>query len=152
MTLLSLAEMPFRQEGGQYTAIVRDISTDSMSRGIFIQSRWVFRTFQKLINQTDLQGEVSVFRGHVLDTIEKESLKCDLLVVGKSGTNPVTRHRLGSTTRALIQMSQKSLLLVEEKNRLDNPIIVQFNIHQPVESAWKQPEICLTQAKTCSCC
>lgn len=126
-TLLSIAEMPFRQEVGQYTAIVRDISTDSLARGILIQSRWVVRTFHKIVNQTDLQGDISVLRGHVIDTIINEAMTCDLLIVGKSGTNPVAKYKLGSTTRALIQKSQKSLLLVEEKTRLGFPMIVLFD-------------------------
>lgn len=126
-TLLSLAEMPFRQEVGEYTAIVRDISFDGMTRSIFVQSRWVIRTFRKLINQSDLQGDISVLRGNVRETIEKESEKCDLLIIGKTGTNPLGMRRLGSTAKALIRSQQKALLLVEEENRLGYPMIVFYD-------------------------
>ena len=126
-TLLSLAEMPFRQEVGEYTAIVRDISFDGMTRSIFVQSRWVIRTFRKLINQSDLQGDIAVLRGNVRETIEKESEKCDLLIIGKTGTNPLGLRRLGSTAKALIRSQQKSLLLVEEENQLGYPMIVFYD-------------------------
>ena len=127
ITLLSLAEMPFRQEVGEYSAIVREISTDGMTRGIFVQSKWVIRTFRKLINQTDLKGDIAVLRGNVLEIIEKESEKCDLLIIGKTGTNPLGLRRLGSTTKALIRKQQKSLLLVEEGNRLGYPMFVFYD-------------------------
>jgi len=126
-TLLSLAEMPFRQEVGEYSAIVREISTDGMTRGIFVQSRWVIRTFQKLINQTDLSGDFAILRGKVSETIDRESEECDLLILGKTGTNPLLKRRLGSTTKVLIRRQRKSLLLVEEDNRLGYPMIVLYD-------------------------
>jgi len=91
------------------------------------QSRWFIRTFQKLVNQTDLQTEISVLQGHVIATIINKAMECDLLIVGKSGPNLVAKYILVSTTRALIQKSQKSLLLVEEENRLGYPMFVLFD-------------------------
>lgn len=126
LTLLSLAEMPFRQEVGEYSAIIREISSDGMTHGIFVQSRRVIRIFRKLINQTDLIGEIAVLRGNVNKTIKQESKECDLLILGKSGTNPLTKNRLGSTTRAMIRDQKKTLLLVEEHNQLGSPIIVLY--------------------------
>lgn len=127
ITLLNLAEMPFRQEVGEYSATLREISTDGITRGIIVQSRWVIRAFQKLINQTNLKGDFSIQRGKVLEIIEKESENCDLLVIGKAGTNTLKSQKLGSTTQALISKGQKSLLLVEEDNSLGYPMIVHFD-------------------------
>ncbi len=127
ITLLSLAEMPFRQEVGEYSAIVREISTDGITRGIFVQSRWVIRTFRKLINQTELSGDIAILRGKVSETIDHASEECDLLILGKSGTNLILRHRLGSTTKALIRKHKRPLLLVEEGNRLGYPMIVLYD-------------------------
>ncbi len=127
VTLLSLAEMPFRQEVGEYSAIVREISHDGMTRSIFVQSRWVVRTFHRLINQTDLQGNISILRGDVFETIDREAENCDLLIIGKTGTSPIGYHRLGSTARAFIQKGQKPLLLVEEDNRLGYPMILLYD-------------------------
>jgi len=128
--LLSLAEMPFRQEVGEYSAIIREISTDEITRGILVQSRWVVHTFQKLINQTDLSGDIAVLRGRVSETIDSESEECDLLILGKSGTNPIIKRRLGSTAKALVRRQRKSLLLVEEENRLGYPMIVLYDDSQ----------------------
>jgi len=130
ITLLRLAEMPFSQEVGEYSAIVREISTDGMTRGIFVQSRWVIRTFRKLINQTNLSGDFAILRGNVNETIDRESEECDLLILGKSGTNPILRRRLGSTTKALVRKRKKPLLLVEEDNRLGHPMIVLYDSSQ----------------------
>ncbi len=127
ITVLNLAEMPFHQEVGQYSATVREISTDGITRGIFVQSRWVIRTFHRLINQTNLKGDFSILRGKVPETIEKEAEKCDLLIIGKSGTNTLRSQKLGSTARILIDKGQKSLLLVEEDNRLGYPMIVFYD-------------------------
>jgi nucleotide-binding universal stress UspA family protein len=127
ITLLDLAEMPFHQEVGEYSAIVREISTDGITRGILVQSRWVVRTFHKLINQTNLNGDFSILRGKVLETIEKVAEECDLLIIGKAGTNTLRTQKLGSTARSLINKGEKSLLLVEENNRLGYPMIVFFD-------------------------
>jgi nucleotide-binding universal stress UspA family protein len=127
ITLLSLTEMPFRQEVGQYSAIVREISTDGITQGIFVQSQWVIHTFHKLINQTNLKSDFSILRGKVSEVIKKEAEDCDLLIIGKAGTNTMKKQKLGSTARALIQKGQKTLLLVEENNRLGYPLIVFFD-------------------------
>lgn len=126
-TLLDLARMPFGQEVGGYTATVHEISHQKITHSIAIQSRSVVRTFHRIINQTMLQGSISVRRGKVLETIHKESETCDLLVVGKAGTNPVLRRRLGSTAQGLIEKQSKSLLLIEEENRLGYPLIAFFD-------------------------
>lgn len=124
--LLNLAEMPFQQEVGEYTAIVRELSSDGLSRGLVIQSRWVSRSFQKLINQTDLQADFAIHRGDIIESIDKESQNCDLIIIGKTGTSPLGKPRLGSTARALIQNHKKPLLLVEESNRLGYPMILLY--------------------------
>lgn len=124
--LLNLAEMPFQQEVGEYTAIVRELSSDGLSRGLVIQSRWVSRSFQKLIDQTDLQADFAIHRGDIIESIDKESQNCDLIIIGKTGTSPLGKPRLGSTARALIQNHKKPLLLVEESNRLGHPMILLY--------------------------
>jgi nucleotide-binding universal stress UspA family protein len=127
ITLLSLAEMPFRQEVGEYSAIVREISTDGITRGILVQGRWVIQTFRKLVNQTEINGDFAILRGKVSEIIARESKECDLLVLGKSGTNSLLRRRLGSTARTMIRRHKKPLLLVEEDNRLGYPLIVLYD-------------------------
>lgn len=127
ITLLSLAEMGFRQEVGEYSATVRDISKDGMTRAIFVQSRWIIRTFQKMINQTNLTGDFAILRGKVSETIERESEQCDLLILGKSGTNPLHSRHLGSTAKAIIRNQKKPLLLVEEDNILGHPMILLYH-------------------------
>ena len=130
-TLFGLAKMPFRQEVGDYSAIVREISSDDMSRGILVQSRWVIRTFKRLINQTDLSGNFTVLRGKVSKIIGDELENCDLLVMGKSGTNTMLKGRLGSTTKAIFRKQMKPMLLVEEGNQLGFPMIVLFENTNP---------------------
>jgi len=130
ITLLNLAEMPFHQEVGEYSATVREISSDGISRGIFVQSKWVIRTFQKLINRTNLRSDFVIRRGKVNDIISRESEECDILILGKSGTNPLGYRQLGSTAKALIQKGQKNLLLVEDGNEINQPLIVLYD-HSP---------------------
>jgi nucleotide-binding universal stress UspA family protein len=126
INLLNLTKMPFHQEVREYTATVREISTDGLSREISVQSRWVTRNFQKTINQTDVNANFVVLRGNIYEMVNKESQACDLVVIGKSGTHPLGRHRLGSTAKALIKHHQKPLLLIEENTQLGYPIILVY--------------------------
>jgi len=130
IALLNLAEMPFRQEVGEYTAIVRNISADGMTRSIFVQSKRINRTFQKLIHNSELMGEFSVLRGEVSESILKASEECDLLILGKSGTNPLRKKRLGSTAQALSKDPKIPILLVEEENLIDTPLTVIYESSQ----------------------
>lgn len=125
-TLLRLAEMPFCQEVGEYTAIVREISMAGLSRGIIVQSRWVIQSFRNIINKTDLDADIFIRRGNVNETIFKESQQSDLIVIGRSGTNPLSGRRLGSTAMALIKNHTKPLLLLEENSHLGYPKLVFF--------------------------
>jgi len=127
IVLLGLAEMPFPQEVGDYSAIVREISIDNLTRGISVQSKWVTTTFQKLINRSQLDGDITILRGKVIDIIMQESQDCDLLIIGKSGKNTLGKRRLGSTTNALIQRNEKSILLIEEGNQIGYPLIALYD-------------------------
>ena len=139
-TLLRLAEMPFCQEVGEYTAIVRELSSNGLSQGMVVQSRWVLRSFRNVINQTDLRAEMAILRGNINESIDTESQTCDLIIIGKTGTNPLGRPRLGSTAKALVKNHTKPLLLVEENNRLGYPMIV-FYENSPLG------KICLETAR-----
>lgn len=124
--LLNLAETQFLYEVGEYTAISRRMTVDGLTHGMIAQSRWITRTFRKLINQTGVEGDFVVLHGNVDEVINKESEKCDLLVIGKSGTHPLKKRRLGSTAKSLIQRGKKSILLVEEDTNLGYPMFVLF--------------------------
>ncbi len=135
--LLSLAETQFLQEVGEYTAISRKISLEKLTHGMSVQARWINRAFRNLINQTGLDGDFLVLHGNVCEVIEQESESCDLLVFGKSGTHPTRRPRLGSTAKALINSSKKSLLLVEEDTQLGYPM---FALFEDSPLGWKSLE------------
>ena len=126
-TLLKLAELPFHQEVGEYTASIREISSEGLTRGIFVQSQWIIKSFRRLVHQTDLNGDFIVLRGDVSEIINGECHECDLVVIGKSGKNILGASRLGSTARKMIQCHQIPLLLVEENNQLGAPIILLFD-------------------------
>jgi len=125
--LLNLANIPFLREVGEYTAITREISSDGITRGMVVQSRWITQTFHKFTNQTGLHGEFEILHGNIFQIIDQEAEKCDLLVIGKSGTNPLGKPRLGSTARLVIKQVKKPLLLVEENDQLGHPIFVLFD-------------------------
>ena len=124
--LLSLAETQFFYEVGEYTAVSRRITVDGMTHGMIAQSRWIARAFKKLTSKTGVEAEFLVLHGKVDEVIEKESEKCDLLVIGKSGTHPSSRSWLGSTARAMIKRGKKSILIVEEDANLGYPVFVLF--------------------------
>jgi len=127
ITLLNLSKMPFCQEVGEHTATVRKITTEGVSRGIHVQSRWVIKSFRKITNSTGINAAFVVLRGGVHQMIEQEAQSCDLIVIGKTGTNPLRGRRLGSTAKALIEKHTKPLLLIEEHTHLGYPMIVKYS-------------------------
>ncbi len=124
--LINLAELPFHQEISQYTAQVREITSEGISRSIHLQSRRVIRYFYQMVSLNELDGDFTVLHGDVIRTLENECKTCDLIVMGKLGTKPAGRNKLGSTTKALVKAQSKPLLLVEEQNQLD-PFVVVFD-------------------------
>lgn len=141
VTLLNLAQMDFCQEVGQHTAIIRKMTTDGVSRGINVQSRWVVQSFRRLTKQNGIDAGFIVVRGDVHETIQEESQGCDLIVIGKTGTNPIPGHRLGSTAQALIRNHRIPLMLVEENTRLGFPMLLLYQ-NSPIG------KICLETARS----
>lgn len=127
ISLLNLAKMPFCQEVGEHTATVRKITTDGVSRGIHVQSRWVIKSFRRVTNASGVNAAFVVLRGGVHQMIEQEAQSCDLIVIGKTGTNPLRGRRLGSTAKALIDKHTRPLLLIEEHTSLGYPMIVKYS-------------------------
>ncbi len=122
--VLNLAKLPFGKEVGQYTAIVRKVSSQTLESGMLMQSKWILRAFNRRLKNNSISGQFSILRGSVLEEINQKAKICDLLILGKIGHNDQLGKKFGSTATALINHSTIPILLLEEENEIGFPVIV----------------------------
>lgn len=102
INLLRLAELPFAQEVGQFTAIRRRLDVREVERQIRGQTVRVQRMFEVTTRRTQVRWSFQVTRGTVAREVLRAASEADALVLGRSGWSLVAPGRLGSTARAVL--------------------------------------------------
>ncbi len=125
--LMDLANSPFCTEVGEYTAAVRNISYENLSKGIRVQYKWIGRAFSKLIKAAEIDAKLRIHQGKITETLFDLMQDYDLIVIGKSGTNLMHGQRFGSTARAMMRACQKPILLLEEGNKIGYPTLFLYD-------------------------
>jgi len=125
--LLRLAELPFVQEVGHFSATRRHIVRADLERQIRGQSRRVRRVFAVATQRAHLRWSFRTVRGGVLSEVLAASTEADLLVLGKQGWSLLRRGRLGSTVWGLLPERFGLALIVKKGTRLAAPMAVIYD-------------------------
>ncbi|MFN2227959.1 MAG: universal stress protein [Anaerolineae bacterium] len=102
INLLRLAQLPFAQEVGQFTAIRRQLDVREVERQIRGQTVRVRRMLEVTTRRTRLRWSFEVTRGTVVGEVLRAASDVDALVLGRSGWSLVAPGRMGSTARAVL--------------------------------------------------
>ena len=125
--LLRLADLPFVQEVGHFSATCRHIKRVDLERQIRGQSRRARRVFTLATQRTHLTWSFRTVRGRVLPEVLAASAEADLLVLGKQGWSLYRHGRVGSTVRGLLPERFGLALIVKEGTRLAAPMAVIYD-------------------------
>lgn len=127
INLLRLAEMPFAQEVGQFTAVRRRLDVQEVERQIRGQSVRIRRMFEVTTRRTRVRWSFQVTRGAVADEVLQAASDADALVLGRTGWSLVAPRRMGSTARAILARAPGMALIVPRDSCLGPPIMVLYD-------------------------
>jgi len=120
INLVYLAALPFTHEIGSYTGTVRPLENVDVERQLRTMANAIQRSMNGVV-RTRVRWTFQVRRGAVVDELLAAAQSADLLTIGRSGY--VRRSTLGSTARALVQKSQRPVLLLDENGGFVYPLI-----------------------------
>jgi nucleotide-binding universal stress UspA family protein len=120
INLFHLGAFPYSQEVGSYTGAVRRIENVDVERQLRTMARVIQRTMNSVV-KTPVRWTFQVRRGSVVNELLAAAQGADMISIGRSGY--VHRSTLGSTARALVQKSQRPVLLLDEKGGFVYPLI-----------------------------
>ena len=121
INLLYLCGFPFSQEIGSYTATVRPLENAVVERQLRTLAAHIHQAMNRVVLKSPVRWTFHVRRGSVVNELLAAAQSADILSIGRSGQ--VRRRTLGSTARALVQQSQRPLLLLDQDGGLVYPLI-----------------------------
>lgn len=125
--LLRLADLPFVQEVGLFSATRRRINGKELERQIRVQSRRVRRVFAVTTQRAQVTWSFRVVRGSVLSEVLAAASEADVLVLGQAGWSLLRRGRLGSTVRGILPERFGLTLILKERTCLGVPLAVVYD-------------------------
>jgi nucleotide-binding universal stress UspA family protein/sulfur relay (sulfurtransferase) DsrF/TusC family protein len=127
INLLRLAELPFAQEVGQFSASRRRLDVPELERQIRAQTLRVRRIFRGTSQRAEIRWSFSVTRGRVDREVLSAATEADVLVLGRAGWSLIRPSRMGSTTRAVLAQAPGWALILQEGACLGQPVVVVYD-------------------------
>lgn len=120
INLLYLCGFPFSQEFGSYTGRSRRLDNAEVERQLRALAGIIQQSMDQVATQTPIRWTFQVRRGSVVNELLAASQGADLLSLGRSGQG--RRSTLGSTASAMVQKSQRPLLILGREGTLAYPL------------------------------
>ncbi len=125
MSLIRFAELPFATELVSHSASERSIDPILIQKELEFQAKQVSRELARLAEQQNVKWSFETVHGHVESEILAASEQADLLIVNRTtGRTLVTRDQLGTTAAVFVTKSRRTVVLLEQQNYLDKPLVV----------------------------
>ncbi len=121
INLLHLSGFPFSREIGSYTATARPLENVVVERQLRTLAALIQQSMNRVVLKSPVRWTFHVRRGSVVNELLAAAQSAEMLSIGRSGQ--VRRTTLGSTARALVQKSQRPLLVLGEDGNLVYPLI-----------------------------
>ncbi len=125
--LLRLAHLPCAREllyAGQTEEVV---DGRSMERALKAEAEQIRRSLQAVAGRKQLQWSFQVVRGQVEDQVLSAAEEADFVIMGQAGHRPGSRTRVGSTARAVMTRSSRTVAFMQPGSRLARPVVVLFD-------------------------
>jgi nucleotide-binding universal stress UspA family protein len=139
--LLRLANLPFVQEVGLFSAHRRRVEIRELERQIRGLGRRARSVFIRTTERIQITRSFRVVRGSVLSEVLNAASEADMLVLGRAGWSLLQRERLGSTVRGILPERFGMALILKEKTCLGVPLAVVYDGSPAAERALDAADI-----------
>ncbi len=124
-SLIRFAELPIAVEVITHSAIERNIDPSSIERDLVAYANRISRDLAQLAAQQRVRWSFETIRGQVESEVLAATEQADLLIVNrKTGRMMVSQNQLGSWAAVIATKSQRTVLLLEEQDHLDKPLVI----------------------------
>lgn len=124
---LRISRLPSAFEINERTGEITPIVQESIEEQIKILEQNIKEHFELISEQNKLKHTWKSVQGTVRDKVLEAAHDADLITIGKIGRSFYKSGKLGSTARAVIQESDKPVLILQEGFRLKDKIITVFD-------------------------
>lgn len=135
LDLLHMAELPFVQTVGSFSAIARPLDSRRLELGLRADARRARRALEMTAEREGVEWSFRVVRGPVASELLAAALEADLITLGKIGWSPGGRGRLGSTALAVLQTGSGPALILHQETRLRSPVVVAYDGSETAQKA-----------------
>ncbi|HLE13703.1 MAG TPA: universal stress protein [Anaerolineales bacterium] len=125
INLLRLAEMPFIQEVGYFSARSYPMSSQGIERQLRSSNRWLQQVFQMLSSNTNIRWSLRTIRGSIAAELLDSVLDTDLLILGRTGLPGM--RQVGPIVRSLINRAPTQSLIINRPVRPGTRVIILYD-------------------------
>jgi nucleotide-binding universal stress UspA family protein len=124
---LRVSRLPTAFEVNERTGEVTPIAQDSIEKQIKLLEQKIKEHFELISEQNKLKHTWTSVQGAVRDKVLEAARDADLITIGKIGRSFYKSGKLGSTAKAVIQETDKPVLILQEGFRFTNKIITVYD-------------------------
>ncbi|MDR4498941.1 MAG: universal stress protein [Candidatus Scalindua sp.] len=135
INLLNLADLPFIKQVDPFSASLRPIDRQHISRQFRMHAIRARKALEQVANRTNVQWSFRVIRGYVTAEIMAAASEADLVILGKAGWSPTREKRLGSTAQKILSESPCLTLVLQQGVRLELRVMVLFDKSEDAHKA-----------------
>jgi nucleotide-binding universal stress UspA family protein len=136
VNLVRAAELPFSQEIGFFSPVLRQMQLSELERLFRVQAGMMRETMQQIAGRRQLAWEFKVARGPVSAELLSAEADADLTVLGRIGRAPGTPRRMGSTVRMVVMQGRRlTMILHQDSWLIATPVMAIFDGSPVAEKA-----------------
>ena len=127
VNLLHFSRLPFAAEIGSSSGLTRRLTADTVERLFKSQARRAQSSLAALADEAHVRWSFKVKRGQVVAELLNAASDADLISLGAIGWSRWNPGRLGTTTRALLDIGSRPLLLMRAALDLERAVLVLYD-------------------------
>lgn len=133
--LLRMAQLPFMQTVGSFSATAQRLDTRRLELGFRADAGRVRRALERIAEKERVEWTFRVVRGPVASEILAAAREADLIMLGRIGWSLAGRRRVGSTVVAIMQAGSCPTLILHQGTPLGSPVLVAYDGSETAQKA-----------------
>lgn len=125
--LLRFAALPMARELEFPFASHSQMNPRRMRRQLRAQAHQARQALCSICRRYEIEWTFTVVRGRVSSKVLEEAQEADLVCVGRASRPVTQRPRMGSTARAAAIQTERSVLVISQRMRIQAPVVVAYD-------------------------